>query len=157
VLLTRLIVRLRLMLRLAVLRLVLLRLILLRLILLRLMLLGLILLGLILLRIAWIERLRLTGRERFAADVRLFVVVVIAVIAGIAAPITALTPLLLKIGLSLAELFLRGGDQAEIMFGMLIIILGGDRITGTLRVTGQLQIFLGDVGRRAPDFYVLTV
>jgi hypothetical protein len=136
------------------LRLTLLRLVLLRLVLLRLILLRLVLLGLVLLRLARIERLRFTGRKRFAADVRLFVLVVIAVIAGIAA---AIASLLLKIRLSLAELFLRGGDQAEIMFSVLIVVFGGDRIPRTLRIPGQLQIFLGDVGSRAPDFYVLAV
>ena len=65
--------------------------------------------------------------------------------------------LLLVIGLALAKLFLRGGDQAEIMFGVLIIVFGRDRIAGTLRVAGELQIFLGDVGRGPPNFHVRSV
>ncbi len=31
------------------------------------------------------------------------------------------------------------------MFGVLIVVLGSDRIAGTLRIAGQLQIFLGNV------------
>ena len=33
------------------------------------------------------------------------------------------------------------------MFGVLIIILGSDRIAGALRIAGELQVFLSDVGR----------
>jgi len=115
--------RMRLLLRLMLLRLMLLRLVLLRLVLLRLM----------LLRLARVE-LRIAGRERLAADVGLLVIaVVVAVIRGIAARVAWL---LLERGLTLAKLFLRGGDQAEIMFGVLIIIFGGDCISGALRVPG---------------------
>ena len=119
--------RVRLMLRLMLLRLVL------RLMLLRLMLLWLVLLRLMLLRLARVE-LRIAWRERLAADVGLLVIaVVVAVIRGIAAGVAGL---LLKGRLTLAKLFLRGGDQTEIMFGVLIIIFGSDCISGTLRVSG---------------------
>jgi hypothetical protein len=101
-----------------------------------------------------IVRLRLARCERFAADVRLFVVAVVETVVG-AAHLAWL--LLLVIGLALAKLFLRGGDQAEIMLGMLIIIFRGDRITGALRIAGQLKIFLGDVGCRSSNFDVLPV
>jgi hypothetical protein len=89
--------------------------------------------------LARIEQLLLARRKRFAADVRLFVVaVVVAVVAtdiaaGIAAPVARL---LLEIGRILPELLLRCGDQAKIVLGVLIIIFGGDGISGTLRVTG---------------------
>jgi hypothetical protein len=43
------------------------------------------------------------------------------------------------------------------MFGVLIIMLGGDRVSGALRVAGELEIFFRDVGRRAPYFYVLPI
>lgn len=86
------------------------------------------------------------------ADLRLFVAVVVAVIGG-----TGAARLLLEVGLGLSQLFLRGGNQAEIMLGMLIVILGGDRISGALRVTGKLEIFFRDVRGRATDFYVLAV
>lgn len=102
-----------------------------------------------LLLFARVERLRL--RRIGLADLRLFVAVVVAVIGGIAAR------LLLEIGLGLSQLFLRGGDQTEVMLGMLIVIFGGDRISGTLRVAGKLEIFFRDVRGRATNFYVLAV
>ncbi len=87
---------------------------------------------------------------------RLIVAIVVVIVGKIVVhPAAGL--LLLEIGLALAKLFLRGGDQAEIMFGVLIIILGGDRISGALRVAGELEIFFGDVGRRSPNFYVLSI
>ncbi len=146
---------LRLMLRSIVLRLVLLwlMLIVLRLVLLWLMLIVLRLLMVLLL--ARIEVLLLARRERFA-DLRLIVAVVVAIVGRIVVyPATGL--LLLVIGIALAKLFLSGCDQAEIMFGVLIIMLGGNRISGALRVAGELQIFFGDVRRRSTNFYVLPV
>jgi hypothetical protein len=154
----RLIMRLRL--RLVVLRLML-GLIVLRLVLLWLMLIVLRLMVLIVLRLlmalllARIEVLLLARRERFA-DLRLIVAVVVAIVGRIVVyPATGL--LLLVIGIALAKLFLSGCDQAEIMFGVLIIMLGGNRISGALRVAGELQIFFGDVRRRSTNFYVLPV
>jgi len=61
------------------------------------------------------------------------------------------------IGILLTELFLRRGDQAEIMFGMLVIVFGGDRIAGGHRITGQLNVFLGDVRRGSANFHVGAV
>ena len=99
-----------------------------------------------------IERLRLARRKRLAADRGL----VVAVVKTVGA--THLTGLLLLvIGLALTELFLRGSDQAKIMLGVLIVIFRGDRISGALRVTGQLKIFLGNVRRRSPNLHVLPV
>ena len=95
------------------------------------------------------ERLRFTRRERFAAERGLLIVaIVIAVVGNIAA---RFAPLLI-VGLALAKLLLRGGDQAEIVLGVLIVVFGCDRVAGTLRVTGKLEIFLGDVGRRSREF-----
>jgi hypothetical protein len=65
--------------------------------------------------------------------------------------------LLLEIGLRLTKLFLGGGDQAEVMLGVLIIIFRCDRVAGTLRVARELKIFLGDMGRGPADFYVLPI
>jgi len=118
------------------------------------------LLRLMMLLLARIELLRFAGRERFAGHRRLIaipiaVTVVVAVIGRWVAAIVA--GLLLEIGLRLAELFLRRGDQTEVMFSVLIIIFGGNGISRTLRVAGKLEIFFGDVGRRAADFYVLPV
>ena len=88
-----------------------------------------------LLLFARIERLLLARRERLAAHAGLLIISVVERVVGrIATHLAAL--LLLIVGLGLAELFLGGGDQPEIMFGMLIVIFGGDRIAGTLRVAG---------------------
>ena len=109
-----------------------------------------------LLLFARIERLLLARRERLAAHAGLLIISVVERVVGrIATHLAAL--LLLMVGLALAKLFLRSGDQTEIMFGVLIIILGGNRITRTLGIAGQLQILLGNVGRRASNFYVLAV
>ncbi len=56
-----------------------------------------------------------------------------------------------RLWLVLTELILGGGDQAEIMFGMLIVILGGYRIAGRARVARQLHVFFRDVGCGAAD------
>jgi hypothetical protein len=53
--------------------------------------------------------------------------------------------------------FLRGGDQAEIMFGVLVVVFCRDRITRTLRIARQLEIFLGNVRCIAPDLQVRSV
>ena len=65
--------------------------------------------------------------------------------------------LLIVVGILLAELFLRRGDKAEIMFRMLIVILGGDRIAGSLCVARELNIFFRNVRSSAADFDVRPV
>ena len=65
--------------------------------------------------------------------------------------------MLVVIGVLLSELFLRGGDQAKIMFGMLIVILSRYRIAGALRVARELNIFFRNMGGGAADFNVGTV
>ena len=114
----------------------------LRLMLLRLMLLRLVILRLIVVLLTRIIRLRLARREWFAAEVRLLAVAVVETVVG-AAQLTGL--LLLVIRLTLAKLFLRGCNEAEIVLGVLVIIFCGDRISGALRVAGELEIFFGDV------------
>lgn len=113
--------------------------------------LGLVL-GLVLL--ARVEWLRLSRRKRFAADGRLIVVAVVVTIVG---RIAALLAALLVIGLTLAKLLLCRCDQPEIMFRVLIIVFGCDRVSGTLRVAGKLKIFLADMRRGSPDFHVRSV
>ncbi len=49
------------------------------------------------------------------------------------------------------------GDEAVIMLGMLEIALRRHRITGEMRIAGELGVFLGDVLGRAADFYIRTV
>src|SRR5260370_15345635 len=51
-----------------------------------------------------------------------------------------------RLRLVLTELFLGGGDQAEIMLGMLIVILGGYRIPGAARDARPLHVLFLDVG-----------
>jgi len=97
----------------------------------------------------------LARRKRFATHGRLLVVVFVSVVAKIAALIAALR--LLIIGLALPKLLLRRGDQAKVMFGVLIVIFGCNRIAGTLRVPGELKIFFGDVRGRTPNFDVRPV
>ncbi len=63
----------------------------------------------------------------------------------------------LRLLLSLAELLLCCGDQAEIVFGVLIIILRRYRIARSLRVARELDVFFRDVGRRTADLHVRTV
>jgi hypothetical protein len=100
--------------------------------------------------LARIKRLRFARRKRLA-DRGLVVAVVISFV------VAALVAALLIIGLGLAKLLLGGGDQPEIMLGMLIIVFGRDGVAGTLRIACKLEIFLRDVGRRAADFHVRSV
>ena len=110
--------------------------------LLRLILLRLVLLRLVLL-LARIEWLRLARREGFSGHGRLVAVAVIVIVIGsIAAHVARL---LLEIRLRLTKLFLGGGDQAEVMLGVLIIIFRCDRVAGTLRVARELKIFFRDM------------
>lgn len=59
--------------------------------------------------------------------------------------------------LALAELLLRGGDQAKIMLGMLVVIFCGHRVAGSLRVARHLNVFLGDVIGSAANFHLRAV
>jgi len=106
--------------------------------------------------LARIERLRLARRKRLATHRRLLVV---AFIEGIVRHVAAHVALLLLLieRLALAKLFLGGGDHAEIMFGVLVIVFGGDRVAGALRIAGELKIFFRNVGRGAPNFHVRSV
>jgi len=73
--------------------------------------------------LARIERLRLARGKRLAAYRRLLVAVfVVAVLGNVAAALVALL-LIIGRGRVLAELLLRRRDQAEIMLGVLIVIL----------------------------------
>src|SRR5215813_13414500 len=65
--------------------------------------------------------------------------------------------LLVVIGVLLTELFLRCGNQAKIVLGMLIVVLGRNRITRTLRVTCELDVFFSDVRCGTANFDVWTL
>ena len=127
----------------------------LKMLLLRLVLRLMLLLVRLLLRLAPVE-LRLAWRKRFAGQMRLLVVVAVKpVVADIAAHLALL--LLLVIGLALPVLLLSSGDQAKIMLGVLIVVFRGDRIAGTLRIAGELQVLFGNVGGRAANFHIRSI
>src|SRR5258708_934772 len=62
-----------------------------------------------------------------------------------------------RLRLVLTELLLGSGDQAEIVFGVLVVILGRHRIAGRARIARQLHIFFRDVGRGAADLDIGSV
>lgn len=116
--------------------------------------------------IAWQIRLRLLLRftrritRLVLAHERLAVVIVAikALISPLLLPTRrALLGLLVVVGVLLTELFLRRRNKTEIMFGVLIVILGGYWIAGSLRIARKLNIFFRDVRSGAADFYVRTV
>lgn len=110
------------------------------------------LIGMLLTRIVW---LRLARSERLTADMGLLIIAVVVTVIGRAHLAGRL--LLLVIGLTLPELFLSRRDDAEIVLGMLIIVFRCNRVPGALRVTGQLKVLFGDMGRRTANFYVRPV
>lgn len=114
----------------------------------------LILLWLIVMLLARIVWLWLARGERLAADVRLLTIAVVVAVIG-SAHLAGL--LLLVIGLTLPELLLRRSDEAEIVLGVLIIIFRCNRISGALRVTGELKVLFGDMGRRTANFYIRPI
>ena len=69
----------------------------------------------------------------------------------------ALLRLLIVVGVLLAELFLRGGNETKIMFGVLVVILGGNRIAGALGIARKLDVFFCNVRSRAANFDVRAV
>ncbi len=79
---------------------------------------------------------------------RLVHVLVVLILRGFVGPVG-------RVGL--AELLVRGGDEAQIVLGVLPVALRRDRVAGGLRVAGELQVFLGDVLRGAADLYVGAV
>ena len=109
------------------------------------------LLGLRLRRVAWL----VLAHKRLA-------IIIVAVKTFVGTLLSSCALLLLRlllivVGVLLAELLLRSGDQAEIMLGMLIVIFSGYRIAGALRVARKLDVFFCDVRGGATDFYVGTV
>jgi hypothetical protein len=62
-----------------------------------------------------------------------------------------------RLRLILPELLLSSRDDAEIMFGVLVVVLGGHRIAGRPCVARQLDIFFRNVGRGTADLDVGSV
>jgi hypothetical protein len=104
-------------------------------------------LGIILLMLARGMRLAAAGMRlhAFFAVLEVFVVALFAALRA------------LLEWLALAELLLRRRDQAEIMFGVLVIIFRRDRITRSGRIARQLDIFIGDMVGRSADFHLRAV
>jgi hypothetical protein len=65
--------------------------------------------------------------------------------------------LLIVVGVLLTKLLLRGGDQAEVVLRVLIVILSGYRVAGPLRVTRELDVLFRNMRGGAADFDVGTV
>ncbi len=62
-----------------------------------------------------------------------------------------------RLRLVLAELLLSSGNQAEIVLGMLVVILRGDGISRRAGITGKLDVFLGNMGGSPTDLDVRSV
>jgi hypothetical protein len=123
--------------------------------------------------IAWRERLGIARQIRlllrFTRSVARLVlaheglgVVIIAVksLVGVllaGGALLLLLRLLVVVWILLTELFLRGGNQAKIVLGMLVVVLGRNRIARTLRVARELDIFFRYMRSGAANFDVGTV
>src|SRR5262249_53333655 len=93
------------------------------------------------------------------------VIVVVAIVAVVATGLRLsarraallMRLLLVVVRVLLSKLFLRGGDQAEVVLGVLIIILGGHRVARPLRIARELDVFFRDMRSGTADFDVGTV
>src|SRR5437764_7184175 len=94
--------------------------------------------------------LRLRNEARLLAEVGEILTVVLAVVAAADGLVAAGL-------LVLAELLLGCRDQAEIVLGVLVVVLGGDRVARGARIAGKLEIFFRDVRGRAADLDVGSV
>jgi hypothetical protein len=92
-----------------------------------------------------LHRHRLTG----------FVIVAFELVVAVALDRGALLRLVVRI--LLTELFLRRSDEAEIMLGVLVVVLSGHRVAGGLGVAGELKVLLGHVVRGSSDLHLRTV
>ena len=109
----------------------------------------------LLLRLAWRVTRFVLAHESLAVvivAVKTFIVPLLVLPAR-----RALLRLLIVVGVLLAELFLRGGNETKIMFGVLVVILGGNRIAGALGIARKLDIFFRNVRSRAANFDVRAV
>ena len=109
----------------------------------------------LLLRLAWRVTRFVLAHESLAVvivAVKTFIVPLLVLPAR-----RALLRLLIIVGVLLAELFLRGGNETEIMLSVLVVILGGNRIAGALGIARKLDIFFRNVRSRAANFDVRAV
>ena len=107
-----------------------------------LVLLRLLMVRLVLLRLLLLARIvgLLLRRERLAAHGRLVIVAVVERVVGVIAALLRL--LLIEGRLSLPQVLLRGGDQAEIMLGVLVVVLGPGSVAGERLGAGELHVAL---------------
>jgi hypothetical protein len=100
----------------------------------------------------------LLARDRLG-NLRRLAVVAAAFVrsAGIVAGHLLLRRLRLVMRVLLPELFLRRGDEAEVMLGMLMVRFCGDVVAHRSRIAGKLQVFLGDVMGGTADLHVRAV
>ena len=97
-------------------------------------------------------RLRLRGNETgLLAEMREALALVIEIVNGQVIGVARLLRLVL------AELLLGGGNQAEIVLSMLVVVLGSHRVARGAGVAGELDIFLGHMGGGAADLDVRPV
>jgi hypothetical protein len=106
-------------------------------------------------RIEWL--LHVAGSKRLAFGWALIVVTVVVAVIGAVDALVAAARLLLIIRLVLPKLLLGRRDQTKVVFRVLKVIFRRNRIARTLRIARKLQIFFGDVRRRAANFYVRSV
>jgi len=81
----------------------------------------------------------------------------VAFVVTVVGNIAALLAALLVVGLALTKLLLGSRDQAEIVLGVLVVVFGRNRIPGALCVTGELEIFLGDVRCGPANFHIRSI
>src|SRR4051794_5718179 len=110
------------------------------------------------LRVARQERLRLTTHAEWSFGVdRGLLTVVLVVEDVVASTARRLAFDARQMRIVLAELLLRSGNQTVIMLGVLVVVLGGDRIAGGLGVARELNVFFGDMGGVAANFDLRAV
>jgi hypothetical protein len=100
-------------------------------------------------RVAWL----VLTHERLGV----VIVAVKSLVGVLLAGCALLLRLLVVIRVLLTELLLRGGNQTKIVLGMLIVVLGRNRITRALRVARELDIFFRDMRSGAANFDVGTI
>ena len=153
------------------------RLVLLRLLLRTTLIIGIRLLAAVRLRLfaRWIGRLLVVVEVRLVAEIRLalsglalrrlawrrlslpwLAVIALVAVEGLIANL-ARRRRRLVVGILRSELFLRRGDHAEIVFGVLEVIFRSDRVAGALGIARQLKILLGDVMSRSADLYLRAI
>lgn len=107
-----------------------------------------------LLLLMWIVRLILAVRPDPVLFAFVKAVVAAALRHALLLRLLTLLRLLIVIRILLPKLFLRRRDQPEVMLGVLVVILGCDRVAGALRIAGELDVLLRDVGGGAANFHI---